>query len=148
MVNALWILRNFTILIFQTFVLQNIYVILKLLIMLPAFLGLNGPCIKDSGRLFPFQVANDDEGLTIEKCKKLCFEDHGYVYAGVQYAHQCFCGNRRPSISPAPQSDCSKPCSGDSSQKCGGTWRMNIYRNLRQSKPNLSFQVATDCFMV
>ena len=25
---------------------------------------------------------------------------------------------------------------------------MNIYRNRRQSKPNLSFQVATDCFMV
>ena len=117
--------------------------------MLSAFLGLNGECFvdskkdplkdilseilkqpKSSKRLFPFQAANDDEGLTIEKCKKLCFEDHGYVYAGVQHANECWCGmgNDKPTISPAPQSECSMPCAGDSSQKCGGKWRMNIYR--------------------
>ena len=54
--------------------------------MLSSFLGLGDQCFKDSGRLFPFQVANDDEGLTIEKCKKLCFEDNQYEYAGVQHA--------------------------------------------------------------
>ena len=100
--------------------------------MLPAFLGLSGQCFKDSGRLFPFKAADDDEGLTIEKCKKLCFEDHGYVYAGVQHANECWCGNDRPTISPAPQSECSMPCSGDSSQTCGDSWRMNIFRNLDQ----------------
>ena len=102
--------------------------------MLSSFLGLNGECFDDSKRLFPFRVANNDDELTIERCKKLCFEDHGYVYAGVEHANECWCGNDRPTISPAPQSQCSMSCSGDSSQKCGGPWRINIYQNPHQSK--------------
>ena len=106
-------------------------------IILTAFLGLNGECFVDSwDRLLSFLAyaayAVNDGGLTIEKCKKLCFEDHGYVYAGVQTALECWCGNSRPTISPAPQSECSMPCSGDSSQTCGDSWRMNIFRNLDQ----------------
>ena len=104
--------------------------------MLYAFLGLNGECFDDSKRLFPFRVANNDDGLTIDRCKKLCFEDHGYVYAGVEHANECWCGNDRPTISPAPQSECSMPCAGDSSQKCGGSWRMNIYQKTQGSQPN------------
>ena len=98
--------------------------------MLSSFLGLGDQCFKDSGRLFPFKAANDDEGLTIEKCKKLCFEDNQYEYAGVQHANKCWCGmgNYKPTKAPAPQSECSMPCAGDSTQKCGGSWRMNIYR--------------------
>ena len=102
--------------------------------MLYAFLGLNGECFDDSKRLFPFRVANNDDGLTIDRCKKLCFEDHGYVYAGVEHANECWCGNDRPTISPAPQSECSMPCAGDSSQKCGDSWRMNIYQRLGQEE--------------
>ena len=97
------------------------------------FLGLNGECFADSKhRILPFLAANE-HGLTIEICKKLCFEDHGYVYAGVQYSSQCFCGNNRPTTSPVPQSQCSMACSGDRSQKCGGSWRSNIYQNPGQS---------------
>ena len=69
--------------------------------------------------------------MTIEKCKYLCFMDHDYLYAGVQFAEHCFCGNKRP-ITLVAQSQCKKPCAGDNSQICGGSWRMNIYQNKGQ----------------
>ena len=73
----------------------------------------------------------NDISMTIEKCQKFCFEKN-YLYAGVQYAGECFCGN---TINPKilkPTTDCNKVCTGDSTQICGGTWRMNIYKNPRR----------------
>ena len=69
-----------------------------------------------------------DSSMTIEKCKQFCFEKN-YLYAGVQFASQCFCGNV---INPrifTPKTECNMQCAGDSSQMCGGSWRMNIYKN-------------------
>ena len=37
--------------------------------------------------------------MTVEKCKKMCFEDRNFNYAGVQDYFQCFCGNDQPSDS-------------------------------------------------
>ena len=42
----------------------------------------------------------------------------------------------QPTKAPAPQSECSMPCAGDSSQKCGGSWKMNIYQKAPGSQPN------------
>ena len=65
---------------------------------------------------------------TIEICKNLCFEK-GYLYAGVQYSKECFCGNNLPRKIAPKQSDCNMDCSGDNSQKCGGGNRMNVYKS-------------------
>ena len=66
--------------------------------------------------------------MTIEKCKKFCF-DKNYLYAGVQNTNECFCGNDiKPKILK-PKTECKLHCTGDSSQICGGPWRMNIYEN-------------------
>ena len=66
---------------------------------------------------------------TIEICKKLCFEK-GYLYAGVQYSKECFCGNNLPRKIAPKQSDCNMDCSGDKFQKCGGGNRMNVYKSV------------------
>ena len=63
--------------------------------------------------------------MTPQKCTSLCL-DQGFAYAGVQNGNQCFCGNDRP-LNPAPAGDCKKKCDGDSSQKCGAAWRMNVF---------------------
>ena len=88
---------------------------------------LDGECFVDSAdRILSFEAKNDNQ-MTIKMCKQLCFEDNNYVYAGVQYSSYCFCGNDKP-ITPAPDSDCSMTCSGDSSKMCGGQYRHNIYQ--------------------
>ena len=87
----------------------------------------------------------NDNSMTIEKCQKFCFEKN-YLYAGVQYAGECFCGN---TINPKilkPTTDCNKVCTGDSSQICGGTWRMNIYEN--PGTVSHEFQVQVSIFFL
>ena len=78
-------------------------------------------------RILPFKAVASGGRMTVEKCKELCFQDNDYLYAGVQYASECWCGNETPNT-PAPQSECFWRCSGDYSQKCGGPWRMNVYQ--------------------
>ena len=86
-----------------------------------------GECFVDSAdRILPFLACSGNCGMTIEKCKILCFVDNSYGYAGVQAGDECWCGNNAPT-NPVAQSECSMSCSGDTSQKCGGPWRMNIY---------------------
>ena len=44
------------------------------------------------------------------------------------YRFECFCGNERPHhTSSADEGDCRETCSGDSSQICGGNWRLSVY---------------------
>ena len=62
-------------------------------------------------------------------CLKHCTEI-GYEFAGVQYSHECFCGNHRPDKAyKVDESECQQPCSGDPSQTCGGYFRMNVFRS-------------------
>ena len=68
-------------------------------------------------------------GTVTYGCKKICFQDNNFQYAGVQYKHECFCGNDAPpSKYLLPMSQCDLPCSGDPSQKCGGVWKMNVFK--------------------
>jgi glucan endo-1,3-alpha-glucosidase len=53
------------------------------------------------------------------------------MYAGAQYANECYCSN---TISTAngggqvhPLSECDMPCAGDSTQKCGASYRLTLY---------------------
>ena len=65
--------------------------------------------------------------MTIEKCKAHCFED--YLYAGVYWADECYCGNVEPSDKRSA-SECYSPCAGNSAQICGGGSKyMNVYYN-------------------
>ena len=79
------------------------------------------------------KVAVNDNQMTVYKCKQLCFEDRDYDFAGVQNRVQCWCGNVEPKseLIPAPQSQCSMPCPGDFTQKCGGSTTMNVYQSNR-----------------
>ena len=66
--------------------------------------------------------------LTPAKCIEACRED-GYSFAGVQYGEECFCGNEAPPpIKIVAISECNMECTGDSSIKCGGSYRNNVYK--------------------
>ena len=69
------------------------------------------------------------------RCQHYC-AGQDFIYSGVQYKTQCFCGNDNPAdTSKAPASECNLACSGDSTKMCGGSWRMNIYRSGNQQRP-------------
>ena len=62
------------------------------------------------------------------RCLDVCTES-GYLYAGVQYGVECFCGNERPlENSNVEESRCNKFCPGNSDAKCGGYLTMNVYQ--------------------
>ena len=79
--------------------------------------------------------------MTIELCKRLCFDGStdnvdnsvptgGFFYAGVRNSKECWCGNDKPKHDAlAHHGLCGMPCSGDSTQKCGGSGAMNVYRD-------------------
>ena len=49
-----------------------------------------------------------------------------YLYAGVQYGQECFCGNTYGSYGTS--TECKIPCSGDPSlgSMCGGDWSNTV----------------------
>jgi len=87
-------------------------------------------CYEDgSDRLLKGFRKDDKQSMTPEVCKKICFEDNNFQYAGVQYRYECFCGNTSPPASKLlAKSECNLPCSGDSSKICGGVSKMNVYK--------------------
>ena len=66
--------------------------------------------------------------ITMQNCKNYCFKKN-FIFAGVMHGTSCHCGNViRPKIA-APKSECNQICNGDSSQICGGHWRINVFKN-------------------
>lgn len=66
-----------------------------------------------------------DDTMTVAKCEAKCA---GYTYYGLEYARECWCGNDLAAGSiKAPEADCSMKCKGNSTQKCGGNWRLNMF---------------------
>lgn len=92
----------------------------------------NGNCVRDSSnpRLLPFLPGNEKQfpSLTPAKCIKAC-NDQNYNFAGVQYGNECWCGDDAPPEDKIVDTEeCNQSCEGDSAKKCGGFWRMNVYR--------------------
>ena len=52
----------------------------------------------------------------------------GYSLFGLQYYHECFCGNAIPNIPATADRECDTPCEGEPETMCGGAWRNSIYR--------------------
>ena len=105
---------------------------------------LDGKCFKNNEGTFGRMMEESDD-MTVEKCQGICFDDNEEilhadgirldmmpVYAGVQNGNECWCGDLKPTTPADVQSECSKPCSGDNSQKCGGKRLVNIIlKNLK-----------------
>ena len=89
----------------------------------------NGDCYQDcSPRLLPKLEKNYK--MTHEICKSICFKKNNYAFAGVEFGHECWCGNNEPPATKLrPLSECNISCPGDSAEKCGGGCRINIFKN-------------------
>eukprot|EP01064_Diplonema_japonicum_P020620 TRINITY_DN3021_c4_g1_i2.p1 TRINITY_DN3021_c4_g1~~TRINITY_DN3021_c4_g1_i2.p1 ORF type:complete len:680 (+),score=221.43 TRINITY_DN3021_c4_g1_i2:98-2137(+) len=74
----------------------------------------------------PVLAYRSRKGNTVEECTATCFHN-GYTYAGLQYRSECWCGNSLSSNTKVADNMCRMPCSGDSSQSCGGAHRDSVY---------------------
>ncbi|KAF9459880.1 WSC domain-containing protein [Collybia nuda] len=66
--------------------------------------------------------------MTLEVCAGFCTRNFGvFTYAGVEFGRECYCDNtiREPAVI-ADDSGCNIPCTGDTSQNCGGEDRIFI----------------------
>jgi hypothetical protein len=90
-----------------------------------------------NGRLLSKLVFADDT-MTQDRCLATCYM---YNYAGLEYGRECWCGNGpinwagnagAAAGGNATEPECSKPCMGNTAQKCGAGKRMNLFvlRNL------------------
>uniref|UniRef100_A0A1I8G3G0 WSC domain-containing protein n=1 Tax=Macrostomum lignano TaxID=282301 RepID=A0A1I8G3G0_9PLAT len=64
--------------------------------------------------------------MTVEFCGGFCSLG-GFPYFGVQDKMQCFCGSSYGRFGISNEADCNYPCSGNSSQVCGGRWRNSVF---------------------
>ncbi|PVH81496.1 copper radical oxidase [Cadophora sp. DSE1049] len=86
-------------------------------------------CYIDVGRTLTGGGYTNNTGMTDESCIAYC-EKAGYIYAGTEYAEECYCGNTLASGSgPAPTADCNVACSGNATEPCGGGNRLNLFWN-------------------
>ncbi|KAG5670975.1 hypothetical protein PVAND_001203 [Polypedilum vanderplanki] len=86
-------------------------------------------CFKDTKkhRLLSSLYSNFKETNSPKKCIQTCLQS-GFVYAGVQYSTECFCGNNEPSSEvKLADSSCNMKCPAEAKSACGGYFTMNIY---------------------
>lgn len=65
--------------------------------------------------------------MTNTMCRTGCAQLK-YAFAGTEGGNQCYCGQAiGSSAALQPNSVCSTVCAGNSSQTCGGGWRIKVY---------------------
>lgn len=68
--------------------------------------------------------------MTTKLCQATCSKA-GYSFAGIEYGGQCFCDNQIRNtgrLATDTVSLCNMPCSGASSETCGGPDRLTLYK--------------------
>lgn len=67
------------------------------------------------------------ESMTPAKCAAYMSD---YEYFGLEYSNECWGAHTiSQTASLVPQSECNYQCTGDATQPCGGSLRINIYQN-------------------
>lgn len=87
-------------------------------------------CQNDPGpRLLSYRtgVAAGDSKMSVLQCTNAC-QAAGYSLAGVEYSSECYCDNQLRNTGSAGFDGCNMLCSGNSSEYCGGSNRINVYQ--------------------
>ncbi|XXH00329.1 60S ribosomal protein L4B [Hypoxylon texense] len=73
------------------------------------------------------------DSMTLESCMNNCT---GYVYWGTEYGRECYCANSLdPTSEDAPLTDCNMVCSGDATEYCGDSNRIELYSTTASQPP-------------
>lgn len=85
-------------------------------------------CYLDSvGKRSLAYPSNRDYSIqTVETCTSWCTANK-YSYCGLEYSTECYGDYNLSEDLRVPESDCSMPCAGNSSQICGNGNRLSVY---------------------
>ncbi|KIO26870.1 hypothetical protein M407DRAFT_234142, partial [Tulasnella calospora MUT 4182] len=75
-------------------------------------------------------------GMTPTLCGAYC-TSVGSQYFGTEAGNECYCGSLAATTTKKADSDCSTNCNGDASLKCGGNWRLSLYKTAAGRWTNL-----------
>lgn len=65
--------------------------------------------------------------VSSEECIDHC-ESGGYTLAGTENGRECWCGSSiRDDAVRLPESQCGKPCQGQPTELCGGSWAIDVF---------------------
>ncbi|KAJ7701835.1 WSC domain-containing protein, partial [Mycena rosella] len=69
-----------------------------------------------------------NSALTVESCISTC-ASRGFIYAGVEYANECYCGSgyATTAVAATTEKDCSMGCAGNPGELCGAGYRITLY---------------------
>lgn len=96
----------------------------------------------DANRALP--VALMSSNVMIESCVAAA-NARGLLYAGLQYKGQCFAGNV-VGYTKVAEAQCNLPCTENSSQICGGSWRNSVYATGATTAPKPSATAYKGCY--
>ena len=68
--------------------------------------------------------------MTQDLCTSTC-ASKGFSLAGVEFGQECYCGNtiaNNLGQQLDENSACYMTCAGDSSEHCGGTWTLTLFK--------------------
>ncbi|KAJ3579386.1 hypothetical protein NPX13_g1177 [Xylaria arbuscula] len=90
----------------------------------------------------------DTQNMTVETCVAHC-KGNSYRLAGLSYYGVCYCGNT-VSTALLPEDQCTFPCTGDSTETCGGDTQINIWMDPTFPSPedqtDISEYAAVGCW--
>jgi len=89
-----------------------------------------------NARTFPYRYGAND--MTVFKCIGHC-ASKGYIYAGLEWAVECWCGNTLAQ-SKLNYMTCTTKCAGNSSQYCGGPQKLSVYKKEGSSKKPMALK--------
>lgn len=73
-------------------------------------------------------------GMSVSQCTSACAVN-GYSLAGLEYGSECYCDNRIRNAATIAESGCDMLCAGNSSEFCGGSNRVQLYRSTSAAPP-------------
>lgn len=101
-------------------------------------------CASDGQSRALTSYSSSSAAMTLESCLGAC-ANGGYQYGGTQYGQQCYCGNTISNNlgKQIAESSCSSVCAGDSTEKCGGSWALSLYRSTAAASPTTTTTTTT-----
>ncbi|KAK0190079.1 glyoxal oxidase N-terminus-domain-containing protein [Armillaria mellea] len=81
--------------------------------------GTFAPSDTQGTRTLSLSSYTSGDNMTVPNCIDFC-GDGGFIYAGVEYSQECYCGNNiEPEDTNATATDCNMACTGNTLQLCG-----------------------------
>lgn len=81
-----------------------------------------------TGRALPNGFTMPAGNKNVATCIAGC-AGRSFIYAGLEYGQECWCGNAFSAGSvPAPAADCKIACVDNKAELCGGNSRLNVYQ--------------------